>query len=65
MAFHWKNGWMFERQENGDVKFWNDEKKVLVEHVPADEWASIIASVANQGETAGRYERAKEFHQKG
>lgn len=61
--FHWRYGWHFQRQDDGSVKFWNDDMKVLVQHVPASEWASIIASVAQGGENAFSFETAMQFHQ--
>jgi len=40
----------------------NDVKVVLDVRIPANEWASIIASVSAQGEENGRYYKALEWH---
>jgi hypothetical protein len=50
MAFHWRNGWYFKRDEPGIVTIWNDDLKIRLE-IPPMEWASIVASVCFQGET--------------
>ena len=49
---HWRDGWMFERQADGAVRIWNDnywtdQRGPVVDlMIPADEWVSIIAAVA-------------------
>ena len=64
--FHWKDGVTFERQDDGRVDMFVPEfpngaagKKY---HIPAAEWASIIAAVSADGETAKQYQNALVFH---
>jgi len=75
MAFHWKDNWFFERREDGSVRIYHedleaDQEGGLVEYdvcldIDADSWASIIASVSAQGETAKSFQEARNFHHKG
>ena len=62
--FRYKDGWLFERLEDGTVriargKFENNETVIIID---VDSWASIVSSVTKQGENAGTYEAAKFFH---
>lgn len=45
MAFHWCDGWMFERRVDGAVRFWNVECNVDCLIQP-NEWKSIVASMS-------------------
>jgi len=66
--FHWTNGTYFQRQRDGAVTV----AKFVISHdnsakeweftIPADEWASIVASVSAKGEVDGRWQVAREFH---
>ena len=74
MAFHWEDGWYFERliADNEKVKWLGT---VHVYHIPrgreapdvdiqidAHSWCSIIAAVSAEGETAYTWPLAKAFH---
>lgn len=67
-GFHWREGWYFERLENGDVRLRKDtehpsEALPFVDVIiPAREWASIVSSVSHGGETGERYRVAVAFH---
>jgi len=72
MAFHWKDGWYFERLEDGSVRIYHedleaDQEKEMVEYdvvidIDPDSWASIVASVSARGDTAEAFQVAKRFH---
>ena len=72
MAFHWKDGWHFERitEPNPERYGW-----VRVYHIPdgsgvadvdieiePNSWASIVASVSPEGETGFTFGLAKALH---
>lgn len=66
MAFHWRDGITFERKDDGRVDMFvplvaNGEAGTT-HHIPAAEWASIIAAVSAIGETAEQYADALSFH---
>lgn len=67
MAYHWRDGITFERQADGSVCIeqpvtdWSDGQSFQAT-IPAAEWASIIAAVSAQGETAEQYAIATVFH---
>lgn len=52
MSFHWQRGWMFQRQENGDVKFWNTDIGVHAWIVPEAEWISIVSEMSASPRTS-------------
>ena len=69
MAFHWADGWYFERAPQGGV--WITKRATSHENnpvvlafalIPADEWASIVASVSQRGESRETWDEAKQFH---
>jgi hypothetical protein len=67
MAFHWKDGWYFERLENGAVRIFHNptcEKPADTDiEIDADSWASIVASVTRSGENATTFGLAQNLHQ--
>jgi hypothetical protein len=75
--FHWKDGWFFNRADDGSVEIFHTtdgkEPRPRVEGsrdtnvfvhltIPADNWASIIASVSAGDEVDGRFYAARDFH---
>ena len=68
--FHRRDGWYFERWDDGTVRIEKYSGKAGTEarkldevaEIPAAEWASIIASVTSQGKTAESYATAQAFH---
>jgi len=68
-GFHYKNGWTFERGENGSViikKHVNDNPEdpranIQIE-IPRDQWISIIAHLSAQKDPAQAYQDAFLFH---
>ena len=72
MAFHWKDGWYFERikklnsEKDGSVRIYRFEPGCLMADVDIeidpDSWASIVASVCSEGETKFTFEIAKTMH---
>ncbi len=80
MAFHYKDGWYFERLDDGGVRIYHVEQSVLtrspvlgleceeydmVLDIDSDSWASVVASVSAQGDTAEAFQEARNFHHKG
>ncbi len=69
MAFHYKDNWYFERLDDGSVKISNPTmhtmKGIFTLTIDPDSWASIMASVSAQGETAESFQEARNFHEKG
>ena len=66
MAFHWQGGITLERVADGLVEMFiptepNDGTGIKY-HIPAAEWASIIAAVSAEGETALQYQNALAIH---
>jgi uncharacterized Zn finger protein (UPF0148 family) len=62
-AFHWRDGRYFKRMNNGAVLLLKKNGQWLeMEEIPPNEWASIIASVSDVGETADKFKSAMEFH---
>lgn len=65
--FHAKEGWFFERVDNGDVRIMlipagfggQPQQKV---QLSSDTWASIVATVSAKGETSESWRAAKDFH---
>lgn len=71
MAFHWKDGWYFERLDTeGNVRIYHEEKGQTEEpkecdvvlDIDPDSWASIIASVSARGETGSTFHEAQKYH---
>lgn len=65
-GFHWRDGWYFERIKDGGVMVYRRrEPEAPAEPVlamPANEWASIVASLTARGETTETYYAALAFH---
>lgn len=60
-GFHWKDGWHFERIENGDVVIKKDQEGMEFKLViDANSWCSIVASVSD----SGTFYKVKEIHDK-
>lgn len=77
MAFHWQNGWYFERLDDGSVRIYHQDpvsKRTAGEgefaeydtciDIHMDSWASIVASVCARGETGETWREALQFHNK-
>ena len=72
MAFHWKDGWYFERiiepklRKYGWVRVFHlpepDAAPDVSIEIEPNSWASIIASVSREGETAYTFGLAGAFH---
>lgn len=60
--FHAKDGWYFGRAEDGWVHIVSPHDEVRLD---PDTWASAIASVSAQGDTAEAFQEARDFHHKG
>lgn len=67
--FHYKDGWYFERLEDGSVKItypggWIDDKKRAEEEfvIDSSSWASIVASVTPAGDNAETFRAAEKLH---
>ena len=59
--FHAKEGWYFGRLEDGSVRIITPDPAVTVKLDP-DLWASAVASVSAQGDTAEAFQKASELH---
>jgi hypothetical protein len=57
--FHAKEGWYFERLEDGGVRVTFSNYHVDLD---ANTWASAVASVSAMGENAETFEAALEWH---
>jgi hypothetical protein len=71
-GFHAKDGWYFERDsgtngviitKRGAAAFGSPVVEQI--QVEADTWASIVASVSREGETARTWQEALKFHDHG
>ena len=64
MSYHWRDGFFFAREENGNVTLTVPFEKGQIEifQIPADEWCSIISSVSLEGENSLSYRVAQKFH---
>jgi len=64
VGFHWKDGWYFKRLDGGAVRATHCDGQYITAQmtVPAPEWASIVCSVSNGGETGERWDAAQNFH---
>jgi hypothetical protein len=62
-GFHARDGWYFQRQDDGSVKISASVQRCTEElTIDPDTWASIVASVSAKGETSVRYQQARQFH---
>lgn len=63
-GFHLREGFHFERVGDGDVRITYAPKGEIVAQitVPENEWASVVASVSANGETAGTWQSARGYH---
>jgi len=58
-GFHARDGWYFERQDDGSVKISAAVDRCTEQLIlPAAEWASVVAAVSAEGETAQSYQQA-------
>jgi hypothetical protein len=69
-VFHAKDGWYFNRNQDGSVTITShniSDKVTGVAHVnfDANTWQSIIASVSKEGEDNYRFFLAEKFHNGG
>lgn len=63
MAYHWRDGFEFTREPNGDVTLTVPARPYDANlTIPYLEWISIIASMCIEGETAVTYRVAEKFH---
>ena len=64
--FHWRDGWFWKRGADGTVVVRHDNKETHRPDasilIPPNEWASIVASVCADGETAETYEAVTKLH---
>jgi hypothetical protein len=76
--FHWTNNLFFGRRSDKSVRIlkfravpsiwpaadneYSNDATDLDVTIPANEWASIVASVSYAGESDGRWNQALEFH---
>ena len=66
--FHAKDGWFFQRNEDGSVSIIHnpssspDQGKAPDVTIDASVWASVVASVSRSGEENGRFYEALRFH---
>lgn len=68
-GFHYRDGLFFRRNEDRSVTITkmktahSEEKEISLETtIDENSWASIIASVSEQGESNGRFYKALEWH---
>ena len=67
-SLHWRDGWYFIRASDGAVVIEKHPKgrieavPEIAVQIPPGEWASIVASVSAQGETAETYQQILAFH---
>jgi len=62
-GFHARDGWYFQRQDDGSVKISAAvSRSTETLTIPPNEWASIVAAVSAQGETAETYQAALSAH---
>lgn len=59
-AFHWRDGWFFQRLNDGCVLMTVPSCGQQV--IPPNEWASIVAHVSTWGETGESWKAASDFH---
>lgn len=62
--FHYKDGWLFSRLENGSVCI--EKENILTPGfkiiIDSDSWASIVASVSIKGDTREAFDQAANLH---
>ncbi len=61
--FHVKEGWFFERMEDGKVRVYSPKPDIRLEMDP-DTWASVLASMSARGDSAEAFQDAQDFHNK-
>lgn len=67
-GFHTHDGFYWRRLPDGSVRIIvaesaRSDSPVLREHVlPENEWASVVASVSDEGENWDRWMAARQFH---
>jgi hypothetical protein len=70
-GFHWRNGWFFKRMTGGSVRITRVTHPPVEGQfewqftIPENEWASIVCSVSEKGETSERWQDARNFHGRG
>jgi hypothetical protein len=65
-GFHAKDGWYFERQEDGSVKIRAAvDRSTEVITLPPMEWASVMAALAAAGGTSETFQAARRLHEGG
>jgi hypothetical protein len=62
--YHARDGLFFERQADGSVKvrLEKDNGAAMEITLPADTWASAMASVSARGETLDTWNEARQYH---
>lgn len=67
--YHWRDGWYFGSDARGNVTIYQGDDQAVftpvIGPIHPNEWASIIASVSEQGENAFTWRLAKTFHEGG
>jgi hypothetical protein len=66
-GFHWRDDKYFKRLDDGSVQIqfveeFNGHPNVKSWVIPSPEWASIVCSVSEDGESNGRWDAAQDFH---
>jgi hypothetical protein len=65
-GFHARDGWYFRREDDGSVHIAAPDSlgpgASQVVTLDADTWASVVASVSRNGETADSFAAAARFH---
>lgn len=62
MMFYVSDGWHFSRGEDGAVEFGNESRFIETLVIDAGSWASIVASVSRDGDTAEQFSKAQALH---
>lgn len=65
--FHYRDGWYFERLEDGSVLITYpvkilDDEKIMKFRIDGDSWASIVAAVTPTGDNAETFDMAMRLH---
>lgn len=66
-GFHWRGGLYFRRLPEGSVRItyfhtYNSFPTYAAFEIPSLEWASVISTVSEIGETSDNYKNAIKFH---
>lgn len=65
-GFHARDGWYFRREDDGSVRISAPDSMgpgaSQVITLDANTWASVVASVSRNGETADSFAAADRFH---